>query len=987
MQLNPQQEDVAEHVFGRILTLAGPGSGKTRTLTERTGRLIRKGYDPGSILCLTFTNKARDEMRERIAAAAHGPRAAKVFISNFHGLCGILLRRYGGPLGYGPRMTICDDGDQIDLIMQIARKRGLEPTKPRARTLAYVANDFRENLGAESDLGSVADGRIDAAEQNVVRGYVEALRQRNQCDFSGLLSETVRLLRERPEVQARLQTRFRFIQVDEYQDTNRAQNEIVELLAGTEDNVLAVGDGDQCVIAGTVVTTPGGPKPIEKLRQGMQVLAATGNGRTDFLTVRRFHRKRVKNYPVVTITLRSGRTLTATREHVHFAEYKQRSVEARWFVYLMYRADRGYRLGVTKHLRKHSRVQSVLGFKGRLNQEEGDAIWLLGAYGTEAEARYWEQVYSLRYGIPTTLFDALPMTDGKVACEYAARVFATIPTRDNVKALFEDLWLHASRPHHVPRSTQQGRRRNFCVVLCGDARQRSLHSYQISGSDDTDRATLARMGLNVRSAKATTERANRRGWRVESSHADLGDVYGILDRVRQRMEVNVVEKGRFGSTSLAMTPASHVRPGMEVFVAEHGRIREDIVEAVEMRCYTGEVFDLDVERCHNYVANGIVTHNSIYEWRGASPDGIPRFIRRGEAKTGTCKVVKLGVNYRSTPQIVAVADTLIRHCAERIPVEFSTVNKPGEAVKCAALEKPEDEAEAVASSNQNELRSGTVAREIAVFYRANDMSRLMEQSLAKRQIPYRVVGSGSYYDRVEVKDVLSMLRFLCNPRDGISFHRVVNKPARGMGDALVGKLEAFAERHDIDLLTALRRATEVTGEDGKPLGEAALRACADALNVFGFDTSALSVAQVVNEVLDRSKYDDWLKDRYADKGEYDDRRRNVNELANSIAVYCQENHRGNIADYLQSIALYTGNDAHADDENAVRLMSLHASKGLEFDVVYLIGVEQGVLPHEKALKDRGERRIRIAVARAWSAAARSGADAAALAAASKASAA
>src|SRR5688500_10873238 len=150
MQLNPQQELVANHTLGRILTLAGPGSGKTRTLTERTGRLIRKGVDPSQILCLTFTNKARDEMRQRIATV-HGSAAEKVFISNFHGLCGILIRRWGEQLGYTARMTICDSDDQVDLILQLARKRGMEPTKPQARTLAFLANEWRENLGDRSE--------------------------------------------------------------------------------------------------------------------------------------------------------------------------------------------------------------------------------------------------------------------------------------------------------------------------------------------------------------------------------------------------------------------------------------------------------------------------------------------------------------------------------------------------------------------------------------------------------------------------------------------------------------------------------------------------------------------------------------------------------------------------------------------------------------------------------------------------------------------
>jgi DNA helicase-2/ATP-dependent DNA helicase PcrA len=589
MKLNPHQEEVADHVQGRILVLAGPGSGKTKTLTERTGRLIRKGVPAGSILCLTFTNKARDEMRERITAV-HGNAAKSVFISNFHGLCGTILRRMGQPLGYTEKMTVCDSDDQVDLLMQAARKRGMEPTKPQSRMLAMVINEWRENLGTPPELDAIVKEKLRAAEGSVIRKYVEVLRSRNQCDFSGLLSETVRLLRESPPVRERLQKRFRFIQVDEFQDTNRAQHELVELLAGADDHVLAVGDADQ----------------------------------------------------------------------------------------------------------------------------------------------------------------------------------------------------------------------------------------------------------------------------------------------------------------------------------------------------------------------------SIYEWRGASPDGIPRFIRNGQAKTGTCKVIKLGVNYRSTPQVIAVADTLIRHSTNRIPVEFSTINPPGEPVKCAKLPKPEDEAEVLAMNIQTLLRTGTPAREMAVFYRTNDMSRLVEQALAKRQIPYIVVGSGSYYDRMEVKDVLSMLRFLCNPKDGISFARIANKPARGMGDALVGRLESHAEKYDMDLLSALARSEEVRDEHDKPLSDAARRACDQALGIFCFDTSGKTVADIAVEILNRTNYDAWLKDKYEEKDEYETRQRNVNELTNSIADFCRSSPRAGIADYLQSISLYTGSDTSHDD-NAVRLMSLHASKGLEFDVVYMIGVEHGILPHDKAIADRNQR--------------------------------
>lgn len=590
MQLNAEQEAVASHVYGRILTLAGPGSGKTRTLTERTGRLMRHGIDAAHILCLTFTNKARDEMRQRIAAA-FGQRAERVTISNFHGLCGVILRKLGAPLGYSPRLTVLDADDQVDLILQIARKRGLEATRPQARNLAWAVNDWRENLGDDDALQQlVAEDRIRHNELGVLKEYVRLLRQRNQTDFSGLLSETARLLQEHEEVRTRLQSRFRFIQVDEYQDTNRAQNAIVELLAGPEDNVLAVGDMDQ----------------------------------------------------------------------------------------------------------------------------------------------------------------------------------------------------------------------------------------------------------------------------------------------------------------------------------------------------------------------------SIYGWRGASPDAIPHFIENGRKKTGNCTIVKLGLNYRSTPQVIAVADRLIRHCEGRVPIEFRALAKDGEEPRCVKFPNPEAEAESVAESIRNTMRSGVHPREIAVFYRTNDMSRLVEQALAKRRLPYMVIGSGSYYDRMEVKDVLAMLRFACNPRDGISFHRIANKPARGMGDTLIGRIESYAEQHDIDLLEAMDESRHtILDEHGKPLSDAARAACREIVRLFDLPIHRASVADIAAELFARWRYDDWLKQRYEKDGDYENRRRNVDELLGSIAQFCAANRGASIADYLQSIALYTDAD-RPDTEDAIRLMSLHASKGLEFDVVYIIGVEHGILPHEKALADRGQ---------------------------------
>jgi len=238
--LNPEQEQAADHVNGPCFVLACPGSGKTRVIVERTVRLINKGYDPKSILCITFTNKAAKEMKERIIKALpeHGE---KVYISTFHSLCATILRKYGSYIGYTINATIFNDDDQEGLMAQCARQAGLELTAPQIKSLLYKTNDLREKLIAEEDFASHFKEEKDAT---IALEYIAKMRKNNQLDFSGLLSETVRLLEKDGEILSKLQTRFDFLQVDEAQDTNFAQFRIVQLI-GAHKNVLIVGDPDQ----------------------------------------------------------------------------------------------------------------------------------------------------------------------------------------------------------------------------------------------------------------------------------------------------------------------------------------------------------------------------------------------------------------------------------------------------------------------------------------------------------------------------------------------------------------------------------------------------------------------------------------------------------------------------------------------------------------------------------------------------------------------
>lgn len=572
MKLNDQQELAANHKDGPCLVTACPGSGKTRTIVERTARLVVSGVAPQKLLAITFTNKAANEMRERVEKRI-GETAKNIFIATFHRLSSTILREYGSVFGYSRYMTILDEDEQVDLMLQVARQKGHEFTRPQIKKIVYATNDCREKL---EDNFSLAD-RLDRDDPNffeVAEEYLKRLPIMNATDFTGLLSETVRLLTTHKDILAKLQARWTHFMVDEVQDTNLSQFKIVELLSCHTKNIFVVGDLDQ----------------------------------------------------------------------------------------------------------------------------------------------------------------------------------------------------------------------------------------------------------------------------------------------------------------------------------------------------------------------------SIYGWRGARSENISDFCK---TYSGT-KIVSLGKNYRSTPQIVKVADKLIQHNEGRIAAPFETDNPNGDPVICKAYLDDREEAKQVAMGIAALVKSGRCRyKEVAVFYRMNSMSRAIEMACVQQQLPHTVIGSFSFYDRKEVKDCLAMMRFLANPRDGISFHRIANKPKRSLGDTTIGKIENFATAHNCSLLGAcgsMSFSSELVREGLYTLKQA-----------FDWQWENEPLGHVLDHLVKALKYEEYLKE---DPDTYLERMENVQELINDATRYSAES--GNdLAGYLEQMALMSGSDKSADGDS-ISLMSLHASKGLEFPVVFMLGVEQNILPHKRAVDERAD---------------------------------
>ncbi len=246
-ELNPDQLDAVVHADGPLLIVAGAGSGKTRVLTHRIAHLIEEqGVSPFRILAITFTNKAADEMRQRVEALV-GPVAKKMWVSTFHSACVRILRRDIGALGYPSSFTIYDEADAVRLTGYVLRDLNIDPKRFPARSVHAAISAAKNELVMPDEYAAKASSIYERRIADIYREYQTRLHRAGALDFDDLLTLTVRLFNEHPDVLAHYQERFEHVLVDEYQDTNRAQNEIVLKLAAAHHNVCVVGDSDQSI--------------------------------------------------------------------------------------------------------------------------------------------------------------------------------------------------------------------------------------------------------------------------------------------------------------------------------------------------------------------------------------------------------------------------------------------------------------------------------------------------------------------------------------------------------------------------------------------------------------------------------------------------------------------------------------------------------------------------------------------------------------------
>ncbi len=335
---------------------------------------------------------------------------------------------------------------------------------------------------------------------------------------------------------------------------------------------------------------------------------------------------------------------------------------------------------------------------------------------------------------------------------------------------------------------------------------------------------------------------------------------------------------------------------------------------------------------------------SIYRFRGATIENILSF----EKQYPGCEVIRLEQNYRSTENILNAANAVIRNNKQRKDKALWSDLGEGEKIKCCNFESEIAEARFVADTILEGVRNGKHYTDYALLYRSNSQSRSFENTLARSGVPYTIVGGLRFYDRKEIKDIMSYLAVLNNPYDTVRFRRIINEPKRGIGDATVEEIIRIAEGLNISPIEVCRDAGQYETLSRK---SAALKAAANLFDELDELADSLRLDELIDAVAERSGY---IKAMQALGDEGAGRIENINELKSNALTMLEENEEVTLPDFLEQVALVSDLDSYDGELDRVSLMTMHSAKGLEFDTVFLVGAEDNIFPSYRSISDPSE---------------------------------
>ncbi|MEZ6054988.1 MAG: UvrD-helicase domain-containing protein [Planctomycetaceae bacterium] len=545
-------------------------------------------------------------------------------------------------------------------------------------------------------------------------------------------------------------------------------------------------------------------------------------------------------------------------------------------------------------------------------------------------------------GVPPSQILAITFTN-KAAEEMSERVKAILPAARVWVSTFHRFCARLLRRH----ASVVGLESNYTILDTGDqktAMRRVMHDLDL----DPVHYTPDRIAWHISTAKNDLVTAEMYARRYEEQ---IGDHWqATVARVYPAYQKWLLDSNAVDFDDLLL----HVA----VMLAEHEELRNDLDERFRY-VLVDEYQDTNIAQYQIVRAlsqqfpNLCVTGDpdqSIYGWRGARIANILRF----EQDYPDAKVIRLEDNFRSTRAILRSADALITHNTQRKDKRLITQNPEGESVKLLRFPDSHLEADGIARQIREQVEAGEREwTDFAIFYRVNALSRQLENALMRHRVPFQVAAGVAFYDRTEIKDMLGYLRLVYNAADRAAFLRVVNKPLRGLGKTSQDRLVAWAAREGVDFIEAARRATEIPKLSKRAVS--AFRKFAEMLDDFSL-ADAGSVENQLTSIIERTGY---TKPWEGSPVETEQQQlANVQELVSAArqfdATFADET---SLEGFLEQTCLVNETDSLDKTSGQVTMMTLHAAKGLEFPVVYIVGVEEGLLPHERATRENDPREL------------------------------
>jgi len=562
---------------------------------------------------------------------------------------------------------------------------------------------------------------------------------------------------------------------------------------------------------------------------------------------------------------------------------------------------------------------------------EGPLLILAGAGSGKTRVITRRVAYLLQQGVRPYNILAITFTN-KAANEMRQRVEALVPNSRVWVSTFHSLGARLVRQY----AERFGLERNFTIYDQQDRNRLVKASLEVANIDNI-RFTPERIQATISKAKNQLLGPERYAERASDFFSQtVARVYPVYEK--KLRDANALD-----FDDLLLWPALALKNDAELRAELDARFRFVLIDEYQ-----------DTNMAQYAIARGLSVDNpnlcvvgdpdqSIYKWRGSDIRNILDF----ERDFPTARVITLDRNYRSTKSILAAASHLITHNRQRKPKALLTDNPQGQPVTSLTFDSGLDEAEGVAIRIRKAVESqGRRYRDFAVFLRINALSRALESALVKHRVPFQMVKGLAFFERKENRDVLAYLRLILNPRDDLSFLRAVNEPARGVGKVSLEHLRAYAEPRGISLLEASGAVEHIVAIKGK---------AAASLKYFRRLMQELSTLHegppdaVIRQVIDRSGYRQVL----ASSTDPDDQERlaNIEELITAAKQFAVEDSSRTLSDFLENITLASDVDGWDEQQDCVSIMTLHSAKGLEFPVVYMLAVEQGLLPHERSMSN------------------------------------